>query len=107
MMKDDDDCASNESEDTEGRGGRKYVILANCMHAGSRIVEVREKADPQENEDGGWEIEVLARFEEHKSMNYGSDVQPPFGSQGSKGVRRIVSTSFYDKLLCLWKYEIL
>ena len=33
-------------------------------------------------------------------MNYGSDVQPSSGA-----VKTIVSTSFYDKLLCLWKFD--
>jgi len=65
------------------------------MHAGARVVELRRDAE------GQWRIEVLARFEEHKSMNYGSDVQPADGR-----VKTIVSTSFYDKLLCLWRYEL-
>ena len=43
----------------------------------------------------------MARFEEHKSMNYGSDVQP-----NSDTVKSIVSTSFYDKLLCLWRFDL-
>lgn len=46
---------------------------------------------------GVWSFDVLAKFEEHKSMNYGSDVQPSTGM--------IVSTSFYDKLMCLWASE--
>lgn len=52
-----------------------------------------------ENED--WSFEVLGRFEEHRSMNYGSDVQP-----GDGRLRTIVSTSFYDKLLCLWHFDV-
>jgi diphthamide biosynthesis protein 7 len=66
------------------------------MHAGARIVKV------QADDAGNWAIEVLAKFEEHKSMNYGSDVQP--GGSGDGGQQTIVSTSFYDKLLCLWKF---
>lgn len=65
------------------------------MHAGARIVEIRKDGD------GQWQIEVLAKFEEHKSMNYGSDVQPGAGT-----LKTIISTSFYDKLLCLWRYEL-
>ncbi|KAI5209884.1 WD40 repeat-like protein [Aureobasidium subglaciale] len=75
----------------------KFTILASCMHAGARIVEIRKDGS------GEWTVEVLARFEEHKSMNYGSDVQP--GSE-SGGEQTIVSTSFYDKLLCLWRYNL-
>ncbi|TIA63186.1 WD40 repeat-like protein, partial [Aureobasidium pullulans] len=77
----------------EGEKSR-YTVLASCMHAGARIVEVKK------DEGGEWTIEVLAKFEEHKSMNYGSDVQP--GSENG-GEQTIISTSFYDKLLCLWK----
>ena len=65
------------------------------MHAGSRVVEVERDADEQ------WQVTVLAKFEEHKSMNYGSDVQPSDGA-----TKIIISTSFYDKLLCLWHYEL-
>lgn len=66
------------------------------MHAGARIVRV------QADEEGNWGIEVQAKFEEHKSMNYGSDAQPE--EDGYSGPRTIVSTSFYDKLLCLWRF---
>jgi diphthamide biosynthesis protein 7 len=66
------------------------------MHAGARIVKI------QADEESNWTIEVLAKFEEHKSMNYGSDVQPE--GNGNSGQRTIISASFYDKLLCLWKF---
>lgn len=69
-------------------------ILASCMHAGARLVEIRT-ADKQI-----WTCKVLARFEEHKSMNYGSDFVRPI--EGDR--LQCVSTSFYDKLLCLWEY---
>ncbi|KAI4810409.1 WD40 repeat-like protein [Aureobasidium sp. EXF-8845] len=75
---------------------RTYTILASCMHAGARIVKV------QADDEGHWTIGVLAKFEEHKSMNYGSDVQPE--GSGNSGQRIIISTSFYDKLLCLWRF---
>ena len=65
------------------------------MHAGSRVVRLCK------GQDGGWQFEVLARFEEHKSMNYASDVQPSGGTAKS-----IISTSFYDKLLCLWRFDV-
>lgn len=64
------------------------------MHAGTRIVEIHR------DEDGQWQVTVLAKFEEHKSMNYGSDVQP-----GNGTIKTIISTSFYDKLLCLWRFD--
>lgn len=73
------------------------IILASCMHAGSRVLQVAGNTVT-----GLCEIKVLGRFEEHKSMNYGSDFQP--GSE-TGGKLRCVSTSFYDRLLCLWDYE--
>ena len=69
------------------------------MHAGTRIVQLSRSGDE-------WEFAVLAKFEEHKSMNYGSDVQPLVGGSGVGGRERqrrvIVSTSFYDRLMCVW-----
>jgi diphthamide biosynthesis protein 7 len=66
------------------------------MHAGSRIVRLAQ-------DSGEWAFSVLAKFEEHKSMNYGSDVQPVLRGQEG-GQRTIVSTSFYDKLMCVWQF---
>lgn len=79
----------------EQDGCKTIRILASCMHAGAMLVEIRAMRDE------GWTCNVLARFEEHKSMNYGSDFVRPLVSDKL----RCVSTSFYDKLLCLWEYE--
>lgn len=73
----------------------EVLLLASCMHAGTRIVSLSQSG---KNE---WQFEVLAQFEEHKSMNYGSDCQPGLNE---KGQRTFVTTSFYDRLLCLWRY---
>lgn len=73
------------------------VILASCMHAGTRVVRLC-KGDNSSG-DRAWGFEVLARFEEHESMNYGADFQPVSRSAEN----RIVSISFYDKLMCLWR----
>ncbi|KAH7625914.1 hypothetical protein B0T09DRAFT_315082 [Sordaria sp. MPI-SDFR-AT-0083] len=78
----------------EGRGWR-LTILVSCMHAGARVVELVK------NGAGEYEFRVVGRFEEHKSMNYGSDCQ-----LSKEGTLSAVSTSFYDKLLCLWKLEL-
>lgn len=64
---------------------RRIEILASCMHAGARIVCVEAKGNE-------WSIKVLAKFVEHESMNYASDVRN----------HTAVSTSFYDKKLCIW-----
>ncbi|RGP66543.1 wd repeat-containing 85 like [Fusarium sporotrichioides] len=77
-------------------GSTKIRILASCMHAGARLVDLEAK------QEQAWACKVLARFEEHKSMNYGSDfVRDDKAGEGLW----CVSTSFYDKLLCLWKYK--
>ena len=65
------------------------------MHAGTRIVKMIREGDD-------WSFHVLAKFEEHQSMNYGSDVQP--GNHSSR--KTIVSTSFYDKRMCLWTVDL-
>ncbi|KAH8730784.1 WD-40 repeat-containing protein-like protein [Phaeosphaeriaceae sp. PMI808] len=73
----------------------EVLLLVSCMHAGTRIVKLSRKGTQD------WEFEVLAKFEEHKSMNYGSDSQPFLNE---KGQRTFITTSFYDRLLCLWRY---
>lgn len=71
------------------------------MHAGSRVLRLCK------GDDGAWKFEVMAKFEEHGSMNYGSDVQPLLGTEkGRGGARAVVSTSFYDKLMCVWHVNI-
>jgi diphthamide biosynthesis protein 7 len=72
----------------------EIVLLVSCMHAGARIVRLVRV-------DGAWQFEVLAKFEEHKSMNYGSDCQPEAIGQDQ---RTLLTTSFYDRLLCLWRH---
>jgi len=81
-----------------------YTILASCMHSGTRIVRLTRAAETTGGDDV-WEFEVLAKFEEHESMNYGSDVQPAVAGEVGKS-RLVVSTSFYDKLMCLWHVEL-
>lgn len=85
------------------------------MHAGTRIVQViheeKKKKDDDEDDDEEWRFHVLAKFEEHESMNYGSDVQPDLKKEKKKEKekerkKKIVSTSFYDRRLCLWTVEI-
>lgn len=81
------------SQTTHNRGRTWDLrILASCMHAGARVIEIGGDVS------GACQIVVAARFEEHQSMNYGSD----FHNQKSL---MCVSTSFYDKLLCLWEVK--
>ena len=71
------------------------TVLASCMHAGVRILRLERDVN------GNWTIKVVAEFEEHKSMNYGSDSY----CDEKSGTVMVISTSFYDCLVCLWKYE--
>ncbi|GAM40896.1 hypothetical protein TCE0_041r13604 [Talaromyces pinophilus] len=85
----------------------RYLILASCMHAGTRIVKVTWKRTRLTDlEIGDWDVEVLAQFTEHESMNYASGVWRG-GNDATTGTELVcVSSSFYDKRLCLWKVQI-
>lgn len=74
----------------------RFRVLASCMHAGARVLEIRR------SKEGNWTIDILAKFEEHESMNYASDVQPRPNRDGTN-VTTIVSSSFYDRKLCVWR----
>ena len=63
------------------RGTDGQSIVASCMYVGSRIVDLGEDLHTPS---------VMARFEEHESMNYGCDIHP-------SEPNIVVSCSFYDK----------
>lgn len=71
-----------------------FRVLASCMHAGPRIVELHL------THEGTWSIRILARFSGHESMNYASGIL-----RDEEPGSRIVSSSFYDQKLCLWRFE--
>ncbi|KGO48367.1 hypothetical protein PEX1_097080 [Penicillium expansum] len=81
----------------------RFLVLASCMHAGTRLVRVTYK-----HEDGApnWGIEVLAKFTEHESMNYASGVWE--GGQDTTRPSEVlcVSSSFYDRRLCVWTVDL-
>jgi diphthamide biosynthesis protein 7 len=78
------------------------TLLVSCMHAGARVVRLEGSLGTVND------IKVLWRFEEHESMNYGSDYAWVDGREffGEGRGKKIVcvSTSFYDKKLCLWTF---
>ena len=74
--------------------GNTLRILASCMHAGPRIVELHWTSE------GKWSIKILARFSGHESMNYASGVL-----KDEEPGLKIVSSSFYDQKLCLWRFK--
>ncbi|KAH9827564.1 DSBA-like thioredoxin domain [Teratosphaeria destructans] len=95
---------------SESESARSLFILASCMHAGSRVVRLSRSHSPAapSAEHTDWSFEVMAKVEEHKSMNYGSDIQPGDGTADAdeRRLKTVVSTSFYDKLMCLWRVDI-
>jgi diphthamide biosynthesis protein 7 len=78
----------------------KLQVLASCTNAGVRILEITGK-------DGGrgeWSINILASMTQHQSLCYASDVMPVYSTE-KNGRRVIISTSMYDKLLCVWTFD--
>ncbi|PLB52745.1 hypothetical protein P170DRAFT_378826 [Aspergillus steynii IBT 23096] len=94
-----------KSESVDGGRRSTFLVLASCMHAGTRIVRITE--DTNEGSESQWGIEVLAEFTEHESMNYASDVWKPQGGYDLQGQEvselLCVSSSFYDRRLCIWR----
>lgn len=85
-----------ESRPLDPAADLQFRVLASCMHAGARVLEVRR------SKGGNWTIDIIAKFEEHESMNYASDVQPR-STRDHTNVTTIVSSSFYDRKLCVWR----
>ncbi|KAF4554585.1 Diphthine methyltransferase-like protein [Elsinoe fawcettii] len=84
---------------------RRWLILVACMHAGAKVVEVscrdlEEATDGNGPNDGGFEIREVASFTGHQSMCYGAVMVPGRGRK-----RKVISTSFYDKLIAEWEFE--
>jgi diphthamide biosynthesis protein 7 len=84
----------------------KYRVLASCMFAGARVLEM------EGSKTGEWTIKILAEFTEHTSMCYASAAQPMpkhaghvLSEQLDDRFSLVVSTSFYDKKLCVWEFE--
>ena len=68
-----------------GKQGSSSVI-ASCMYVGARVVDLGQDCTSPS---------VVARFEEHESMNYDCDIHP-------SDLNTVVSCSFYDKRVCIW-----
>ncbi|KAF9892945.1 hypothetical protein FE257_000537 [Aspergillus nanangensis] len=85
----------------------KFLVLASCMHAGTRVVRVTGRF---KESSLSWEMGILAEFTEHESMNYASDVWKPDGGYDLQGKEvselLCVSSSFYDRRLCTWRVDV-
>lgn len=91
------------SDDPSNVSEYRFLVLASCMHAGTRLVRVTCK---QEDGDPNWGIEVLAKFTEHESMNYASGVWEGGQSTTQSSQILCVSSSFYDRRLCVWTVDL-
>ena len=95
---------------------RKYsaLVLASCMHGGVRILRLTHDTRPaptnptpaSTSATHGWHLTVLAKFTKgHESMVYGSDWCAERDEAGRPtGTYTVVSTSFYDKAVCVWNF---
>ena len=82
-------------------GERTYLlVLASCMHAGARFLKIESS-----NDQATWSIRILAKFEEHESMNYAGDGRLESIDGFRSTCYTFVSTSFYDRKLCVWHTE--
>jgi diphthine methyl ester acylhydrolase len=118
-----------------GGGGYvcSVLILASCMHAGARIVRViRHQGNRNNDSRCHWELDVVGQFSKgHESMCYAADSMSTrrLVDKYSEGVAIqspkhwrdrsdhphndddpprdyvIVSTSFYDKKICIWSFH--
>ncbi|KAJ5652051.1 hypothetical protein N7507_009477 [Penicillium longicatenatum] len=100
--------STTESPGSDEGLERHFVVLASCMHAGTRVVRVIQKEQGQGPAE--WDIQVLAEFTEHESMNYASDVWKG-ASEYSDALQAssellCVSSSFYDRRLCVWRVNV-
>lgn len=82
---------------------RGNFLLAACMHAGMRVLDVGKGTVDAIGVGGAVGSEsVVAKFTRHASMAYGADwCRLPTSLRNPKAV--IASCSFYDSLLCLWE----
>ncbi|KAL3463028.1 hypothetical protein BJX64DRAFT_132276 [Aspergillus heterothallicus] len=84
-----------------------FLVLASCMHGGTRLVRVA--VSPGDGGETEAEIEVSAEFTEHESMNYASGISGLASQDGGLGEGselKVVSSSFYDKRVCVWSARV-
>ncbi|KUJ14854.1 uncharacterized protein LY89DRAFT_123913 [Mollisia scopiformis] len=82
-----------------------FQVLASCMDAGTKILEVKRSIS------GHWFIDVVAEVKDHQDLCYAADVQPlPAPGDGEAPItcleeRICVSSSFKDCKLSVWKFN--
>ncbi|KAI4229661.1 MAG: hypothetical protein L6R36_000708 [Xanthoria steineri] len=81
--------------------GISFLVLASCMRVGCKILKVHRNSEDE------WGIEVLAEFVDPgrvRALSYASGFQVGSSSPDLQDMT-FVSTSFYEKKLCIWKVE--
>lgn len=119
-------------KESENGSACSVLILASCMHAGVRIVRITRRQLSKKGERScDWEVELVGQYTKgHKSMCYGADsvdlrrfpddrvedgsttglaswIRRPnnrYHSQDPSQEFVVVSTSFYDKKICAWRF---
>lgn len=85
------------------------LVLASNMLAGAKVLRVSYSPQPSIEPEANareWKIQVVQRFTKgHESMVYGTDFRKDKDEAGNfTGEYTIVSTSFYDMKICVWKF---
>jgi diphthine methyl ester acylhydrolase len=124
------DCPEEEDQ---GFLVSSVLLLACCMHAGIRIVRIIRRISQNMSQDScRWEIDVIGKFtERHDSMCYAADSvdgrklvtdndEEDSATRALASRKRsgqldhgdepprdfiVVSTSFYDKKICVWNFH--
>ena len=76
-----------------------FGVIASCMHAGVKVLDIWRSSRLE------WSITMFSEFEEHGSMSYASDARRSLPNEGTHNSLIVVSTSFYDKKLCVWHFD--
>ncbi|KAE8448244.1 hypothetical protein EG329_009675 [Mollisiaceae sp. DMI_Dod_QoI] len=82
-----------------------FKVLACCMHAGAKILEVKRSMT------GTWSISILAEVKDNVSMCYAADVQPLLTPPDDElpltgNEKRIcISSSWSDSKLSVWSFD--
>jgi hypothetical protein len=71
----------------------RLLVLASCCLGGVKIIEVIH------GRDDTWSLNILASMTQHKSLCYASD-----SIDIGDGSFVVVSSSFYNKQLCVWRF---
>jgi len=77
------------------------TLLVGCMHDGCKVLQSDALADPEGVPDTP--MDVVCRFDEHKSIAYGCDWERGALLDGDE--RLVYSCSFYDATLHAWSWR--